>query len=201
MKTTDFLSQAEQLANSLTHEVNRGGADLQHVEECILDFVYCVGHEMFQSVSDGLADPVYENHGLVEGKNAYYKGEQRLRFEDRFGRMTTIQRCRYAIEGESGGWYPLDENLGMNKCYGYSPLMSYLLSFYGGHMPYADAAEKLQQALGFTISATAVERNTEKTGERIAHHPLQINPASKQSQRCQRMIVEVAMETTNGWIS
>ena len=187
----EFVPRAEELVNVLIDEVNGSTTDLHLAEERILTFVYEIGHEMLQQVSEEIVEPVYENQVMVEGKIARYKGKQSLRFRDRFGRMITLHRRRYAMDGESSGWYPLDEKTGLDKCYGYSPLMSYLLSFYGAHMPYADAAEKLQQSLGFAISATAVQRNTEKTGERIAHHPLRIIPSQKQSQWCKRMILEV----------
>lgn len=187
----EFVSRAEILVNALADEVNNGNTDLSNAEERILDFVYGIGDEMLQSLSNTLAEPVSENQVFVSGKIARYKGQQELGFRNRFGRVTRLRRRRYAIEGESKGWYPLDEKLGLDKCYGFSPLMSYLLSYFGAHMPYGDAAKKLTQALGFEMSATAVQGNTEKTEKRIAHHPLRIIPSPKQSQRCQRMIVEV----------
>lgn len=52
-------------------------------------------------------------------------------------------------------------------------------------------AQKLSDVCGFSVSATAVQKNTERTGKALEHHPLKAIPAKKQSQKCEVMIVEV----------
>ena len=187
----EFVSRATDLVNELTDEMNLGECDFHQVEDRILGFVYGIGHEMAQQVLDGLMEPVHENRAYVDGKEAHYKGMQELRFRDRFGSAVTRPRRRYAVTGENKGWYPLDERIGMDRCAGYSPLMSYLLCFYGSQRPYGDGADALSQTLGFGVSATAVQGNTEMTGKRIDHHPLRVVPLEKQSEACEVMIVEI----------
>ena len=80
-----------------------------------------------------------------------------------------LNRRRYKIEGEAGGYYPLDEKLGLDVCKGFSPLMTYLISFLGGSESYGVGAKILSKTLGFRISETAVQNNTEITGFRIEH--------------------------------
>jgi len=192
MKTIEeFVPQAGALVNELTEAMNEGVADLCATEQRILAFVYQIGHEMLQTVVDGIMEPVQENRAEVAGNEARYKDVQTLRFRSRFGATVTRRRRRYTVSGQSNGWYPLDEKIGMDKCAGFSPLMSYLLCFYGAQLPYAASAQALGQALGFGISATAVQRNSEKTGNRIDHHPLRSIPHEKQSESCAMMIVEV----------
>ena len=188
---SEFVPRARDLVNELVTEVNANGVDLRGAESRILTFVYELAHEMLQQVIEGILEPVLENRVVVDGKEARYKDLQTLSFRDRFGGVVRRKRRRYAIAEESKGWYPLDEKIGMDKCAGFSPLMSYLLCFFGSNLPYASGAEKLRQTLGFGVSATAVQRNTERTGERIDHHPLRVIPPRKQSEECRLMIVEV----------
>ena len=185
---SEFVPRARDLVNELVNEVNLSGVDFQGVESRILTFVYELAHEMLQQVIEGVVEPVLENRVVVDGKKAMYKDLQTLSFRDRFGGVVRRKRRRYAIAEESKGWYPLDEKIGMDKCAGFSPLMSYLLCFFGSNLPYANGAEKLRQTLGFGVSATAVQRNTERIGERIAHHPLRVIPPRKQSEECRLMI-------------
>ncbi len=187
----EFVPQAGELVNELAEEVNGGETDLRQAEGRIVEFVYRLGHEMLQLVVDGIVEPVYENRVVLDGQEARYKDIQTLRFRDRFGATVSRKRRRYAVSGESKGWYPLDEKIGMDKCLGFSPLMSYLLCLYGVQLPYGQSAATLGEALGFPVSATAVQRNSEKTGAHIDHHPLRIIPSSKQSEHCGLMIVEV----------
>ena len=44
---------------------------------------------------------------------------------------------------------------------------TFLICMLGADESYARAAEQLAAALGFKVSSTAVQRTTEKTGERI----------------------------------
>jgi len=190
-KIVEFVPRAEQLVNKLVSEVNDRDIDFRIAETCILDFIYEIGHELLSQVTESVTDPVYENRVMVEGKTALYKDTQTLCFRDRFGGIIRRQRRRYALEGESRSWFPLDEKIGMDKCTGFSPFMSYLVSLYGAHMPFTEASKMLGESLGFSISATAVQKNTENTGQLIPHHPLRIIPQHKQSEQCQMMIVEI----------
>ncbi len=104
--------------------------------------------------------------------------------------MVLPRRCYKFRDGE-GGWSPLEEKLGLDRCLGYSPLMSYLLTCFGGSEAYARGAEMLSEALGFGVSATAVQRNTEAVGERITDNPYQMISAQKAQQECELMVVEV----------
>ena len=49
--------------------------------------------------------------------------------------------------------------------------MSYLLTSFGASEPFARASELLSEALGFSVSPTAVQRNTEAVGERVSDNP------------------------------
>lgn len=114
-----------------------------------------------------------------------------LRFISRFGDVIVRNRRTYKIEGESGCFNPLDEKLGMNLCGMYSPLMTYLESFFGGSEAFSPTASKLSNALGFGVSSTAIQNNTEKTGKRLDHHPYKTIPYKKQSEPCELIIVEI----------
>ena len=114
-----------------------------------------------------------------------------LRIRNRFGDEIVRRRRTYHIQGEKGVYCPLDEKLGMDFCSRYSPLMTYLLSFFGSCEPYGPAAKKIGAVLGFPVSSTAVQNNTEKTGKRLEHLPYQAIPDKKQSESCDVMIVEV----------
>ncbi len=116
---------------------------------------------------------------------------QNLAFMNRFGEKITRRRRRYAIEGESKGYYPLDEKLGLDQCGYFSPLMTYLIAFFGGCEAYVPAANRLSKALGFALSSTAVQNNTEMTGRRIEHHPYKAIPGKKQSEACDLMVVQI----------
>ena len=72
---------------------------------------------------------------------------QNLRFINRFGENITLSRRNYLIEGQAKGYYPLDRKLGMDKCWKCSPLMTYLIPFYGACDAYSLATKKLSKAL------------------------------------------------------
>ena len=130
-KIIEFVPRAEQLVNKLVSEVDDGDVDFRIAETRVLDFIYEIGHELLSQVTERVTDPVYEDRVTAEGKAALYKDTQSLCFRDRFGGMIRRRRRRYAVEGESRSWFPLDEKMGMDKCTGYSPFMSYLVSPWG----------------------------------------------------------------------
>ena len=100
-------------------------------------------------------------------------------------------RRGYQIEGERGRWYPLDEKLGTDRCCGYSPLVSYLITLFGSDESFSRSSKKLSMSLGFKISETAVQRNTEALGRRLENRPLKAIDARRQSEPCNLMVVEI----------
>ena len=60
--------------------------------------------------------------------------------------------------------------LGSDGCFGFSPLMTYLICMLGAAESYAGAAAKLEAVLGFKVSSTAVQA-LPRTGERIPDAP------------------------------
>jgi len=146
---------------------------------------------MLEEVVHSVTEPTIENRLEVEGKAARYKDTQNMRFKNRFGKEIIRKRRRYSVEGEDRSYFPLDEKLGLDQCRGFSPLMTYLMSFFGGCEPYVGAAKMLSKALGFSVSSTAEQNNTEKTGERIEHNPYKAISDKKQSEECDLMVVEI----------
>jgi len=69
--------------------------------------------------------------------------------------------------------------------------MSYLLSSVGGSEAFARGGQLLSEVLGFSVSATAVQRNTEAIGERIPDNPYAMISAQRGQQACELMVVEV----------
>jgi hypothetical protein len=160
------MQQAENLVNSLVEMIDNQGEDFLSAEEEIVRFINKLGSLLEQEVVERLSEPTHENTISVEEKKTVYKGKRPLVFINRFGQKVARERRVYA--NEDGMYYPVDEKLGLDRCCGYSPLMSYLLSLFGSCGPYEESAEQLSEVLGFPVSATAVQRNTEKTGERIS---------------------------------
>lgn len=191
LKLDKFLHLAEELVKELSEEINENQLAFIDAERKILEFVNKLGHFLSEKVLEQVAEPSQENTIWVEGTKAIYKNMGNLRFTSRFGDVIVRNRRTYKIEGESGCFNPLDEKLGMNLCSKYSPLMTYLQSFFGGSEAFSPAARKLSSALGFGLSSTAVQNNTEKTGKRLDHHPYKTIPYKKQSELCELMIVEI----------
>jgi len=187
----EFLHVAEALVNELTAQLNADTKTLFEIEKEIVVFIHKIGNFLLTEVIEHVQEPALENTVWVEGKRAVYKQMENLRVRNRFGDDIVRKRRAYYIQEERSGYYPLDEKLGMDRCGRYSPLMTYLLSFFGGCEAYSPAAKKLSTALGFTVSSTAVQNNTEKTGQRLEHHPYRSIPDEKQSETCDLMIVEI----------
>jgi len=157
----DFIPLADVLVNELSKQINYNEIDLKQAEEKILRFIYKIGHLLLDEVIHNIKEPTYENRIIVDGKEAIYRDMQNLHFKNRFGEIIERQRRSYKLKDDKGGYYPLDEKLGLDICAGYSPLMTYLLSYFGGCEPYKAASKKLNEALGFTVSSTAVQNNSE----------------------------------------
>jgi len=186
----EFLPLAELLVKELIDQIDTDTINLKKAEEKIVEFINRFGHYLFQEVTNNCQEPVIEDRVIVNEKKAKYHSMRNLRFIDRFGHEIIRSRRCYTIEGQSAGYYPLDEKLGMDKCRSFSPLMTYLQSFFGACEAYDPSAKKLSKALGFNISATAVQNNTEMTGDRLEHHPFNVIPVSQQNKECDVMIVE-----------
>ena len=187
----ELFAEADVLVNRSILDLDRGNLDLKELEHRILEFVNRVGALMVDEVVQGVADPVTENSVWVEGQKAVYKGDTALSFINRFGSIVKRQRRGYRIEGEEGRWHPLDEKLGVHLCCGYSPLMTYLLSFFGSGESFDPASKKLSAAVGIPISATAVQRNTESVGNKLENRPLRSIEAKHQNTLSDLMIVEI----------
>ena len=69
--------------------------------------------------------------------------------------------------------------------------MTFLICMLGADESYARAAEKLEAVLGFKVSSTAVQRTTEKTGERIPDDPTDVIDEQRQRRPCSLMVVQV----------
>jgi hypothetical protein len=70
-----------------------------------------------------------------------------------------------------GKWYLLNDKLGLNRCVGFSPLMSYLQALFGATESFKRSALPREESFAFRLSATAVQRNTEAAGARIDDMP------------------------------
>ena len=192
MKTiTDVVPLATNLVKELSTQINTGQTSLIKVEDILVDFINQFGHLLFSDIMHNVDEPVFENTLIVNDKKAYYQGQTNLHFIDRFGYEIIKPRRGYNFGEGGGGYYPLDEKLGMDKCRRFSPLMTYLQSFFGGAEPYASGAKKLSKALGFKISATAVQNNTEMTGKRLEGNPIHAIPVNKENEGCDVMIAEI----------
>ena len=114
-----------------------------------------------------------------------------LPFINRFGEEVVHPRRCYRYRDRSGGVAPLDVKLGIDGCFGFSPLLTFLICMLGADESYARAAQKLEAVLGFKVSSAAVQRTTEKTGERIPDDPTALIGEQRQRQPCSLMVVEV----------
>ena len=169
----------------------RGNIGLTEVEERILEYVNRVGSLLVERVVDEVDDPIQENRVWVDGTLALYKDSAPMKIRNRFGGWMRRVRRAYQIEGERGRWYPLDEKVGTDRCCGYSPLVSYLIALFGSDESFGRSSKKLSKSLGFKISETAVQRNTEALGRRLENRPLKAIEARRQSEPCDLMVVEI----------
>ena len=191
MNTEELIAAAEGLVKELQERINGGGMDLQEAEAKILEMVNWIGDAMVQEVVAGLAEPTSANQITVGGEVAVFERVRNLRFINRFGEEVVQPRRCYRYRNRAGGVAPLDVKLGIDGCFGFSPLMTFLICMLGAAESYAGAAEKLEAMLGFKVSSTAVQRTTEKTGERIPDAPDELIDEQRQQQPCSLMVVEV----------
>ena len=191
MSTEELIAAAEGLVKESQGRINGGGMDLQEAEAKILEMVNWIGDAMVQEVVAGLAEPTSANQITVGGEVAVFERVRNLRFINRFGEEVVQPRRCYRYRNLSGGVAPLDVKLGIDGCFGFSPLMTFLICMLGAAESYAGAAEKLEAMLGFKVSSTAVQRTTEKTGKRIPDAPDELIDEQRQQQPCSLMVVEV----------
>jgi len=191
MNVTEFILQSEEIIKCLTERIDGNEISLKEAEEGILEHVNRLGQMMIDEVVEGVRDPVYENRVVVEGKEALFDGTRNMRFINRFGGVTERRRRCYKYTGHKGGYYPLDEKLGVDRCSGFSPLMTYLQALFGSCESFDRSEELLSGSIGFKVSATAVQGNTEATGAGIDDMPYRMIPDEKRSQGCELMVVEI----------
>lgn len=185
------LAEVPGLVNRAAEDIDRGEIGLKEAEEQVVEFVNRIGGLVVEKIVDAVSEPTMENRVWVDEKQALYKETAPMRHISRFGTVISRPRRGYQINGERRRWHPLDEALGIDRCCGYTPLMSYLVTSFGADEPYGRAAKKLSRSLGFTVSETAVQRNTEAIGARMEERPLKRIDPCRQNEGCDLMIVEV----------
>lgn len=192
MKIRELLLSSEDLVNKLAEGMNLSNISLKEAEERILRFVNRIGQVMTDEVVEKVKEPTVENTLVVGGKVVSYHEMRGLRFINRFGGQTVRLRRCYRYKEGGGGYYPLDERLGLDLCGGgFSPLLSYLQALYGLDECFERSSEKLSETLGFGISATAVQNNTEKIGSWMEDSPYRLIAGERRAESCDVMLVEV----------
>lgn len=191
MKTEELIATAERLVKGLQGRINSGRMGLDEAEGQILEMVNWIGDAMVQEVVAGLTEPTTANQITIGGEVAVFERVRNLRFLNRFGEEVVRPRRCYRYRNRAGGVAPLDVKLGIDGCFGFSPLMTFLICMLGADESYVRGAEKLAATLGFKVSSTAVQRTTEKTGERISDDPVEVIDEQRQEQPCSLMVVEV----------
>jgi hypothetical protein len=180
----------------LSKAVDQQGLGLKEVEERILQFVNRIGDLMLQEVLEGVSEPFTENRVWVGDQEAVFDGNRSLSFRNRFGGVTVrVRRC-YKYVHRKGGYYPLDERLGMERCRGFSPLMTFLQVLCGASRPFEESAQLLSKALGFSISSTAVQSNTETAGGQLEDDPYGVIDPRWRSQGPEQLIVQMDSTTS-----
>lgn len=192
MTIEQLILGSRQIVKQLIEAIDASQIGMKEAEQRILEVVNRLGQLMVDEVVAGIQDPVVENQVRVEGQRAVFNRMSNLRFINRFGGQTVRSRRAYKYVDKEGGWYPLDEKLGLDRCVGgYSPLLTYLQVLFGASESYERSQELLSPAVGFKVSATAIQRNTELTGARIEDDPYVVIEAEKQQASCDVMVVEV----------
>ncbi len=191
MDTREWLLRSEEIVKQLGEGINGCEISLKEAEEKILEHINRLGQIMVDEVVGELRDPVFENRVVVDGEVAVFSGVRNLRFINRFGGQTVKARRCYKYLKKGGGYYPLDEKLGLDVCGGFSPLLTYLQVLFGASEPFERSEELLSVSIGFKVCATAIQRNTELTGARMEEDPYKVIPRERQQEECELMLVEV----------
>lgn len=191
MNLQEQLLGCTELVKQLAEGLNYRGLSFTEAEQRILEHINRIGQVLVDELAERLEEPVRENRVVVGGELAVFDGVRNLRFINRFGGQTVKPRRCYKYVNKPGGWYALDGKLGLDRCGGFSPLMSYLQALFGATEPFERSEQLLSESLGFGVSATAVQRNTEATGARIDDMPYRMIPKEKRQQACDLMVVEI----------
>lgn len=191
MMIREWLLKSNEIVKQLGEGINGSEITLKEAEEKILEHINRLGQIMVDEVVDQLREPVFENRVVVDGEVAVFSGVRNLRFRNRFGGQTVRARRCYKYVNRGGGYYPLDEKLGLDVCGGFSPLLTYLQVLFGASEPFERSEELLSASIGFKVCATAIQGNTELTGGRMEEDPYKVIPAEKQAEECELMLVEV----------
>jgi len=115
MELREFILQSEESIKRLREEIDHSKISLKQAEEKILEHINRHGQIMVDEVVHGMKEPVGE-------KMAVFDGMRNLRFINRFVGVKVKPRCCYKYLNHTGGYYPLDEKLGIDGCGGCSPL-------------------------------------------------------------------------------
>jgi len=196
MELTELILQGGEIVNELSEAIEDRHIGLKEVEERILEYVNRIGALMVEEVVGGVREPHHENRVYVEGHEAVYDQMRNLRFRNRFGGLTVRSRRCYKFLDEPGGYYPLDEMLGVDKCRGFSPLMTFLQVLFGSSRPFEESAELMSKVLGFGVSGTAVQRNTEESGQQLDDDPYHAIDKGQRGVSCDVMVVEMDSTTS-----
>ena len=191
MKSHELVSSAERIVKELSGRLNAGQLGLQDAEQRIVEFLNWVGDLMVQEVVEGVEEPTRANRIMVDGEVAVFDQVRNLRFINRFGEYVLRPRRCYKFLNRPGSFAPVDAKLGIEGCFGFSPLMTMLICLLGADESYERSASKLEALLGYAVSSTAVQRTTEKTGERIPDDPAELIDGAEHGQPCPLMVVEV----------
>ncbi|NIM45228.1 MAG: hypothetical protein GTO54_06280, partial [Nitrososphaeria archaeon] len=136
MKIEEMVLRGAEIVNELAEAIEDRGIGLKEVEERILEYLNQIGGLMVQEVVERVVEPCVENRVYVEGHEAVYDQSRNLRFRNRFGSQTVRMRRCYKYLHKRGGYYPLDEKLGVEKCGGFSPLLTFLQVLFGSSRPF-----------------------------------------------------------------
>jgi hypothetical protein len=191
MELREEILRSEEIVKVLIEGIDQSEISLKQVEERIVEYLNRIGQIMVDEVVQRISEPVKENRVMANGEEAVFDGERNLRFLNRFGGQTVRLRRCYKYVNKEGGYYPLDEKLGIDYAGRFSPLMTYLQALFGASESYERSEELLSSSIGFHVSATAIQRNTEMTGERIDDSPYKVIPAEKRNEKCELMVVEI----------
>jgi hypothetical protein len=136
MELQEFVAQSNEIVNELSRAIENRQIGLKEVEERILQFINRIGDLIVQEVLEGIGEPFTENRVWVQGEEAVFDQVRTLRFRNRFGGMTERKRRCYKYLHRQGGYYPLDERLGVEKCGGFSPFLTFLQVMFGSTRPF-----------------------------------------------------------------
>jgi hypothetical protein len=186
----ELIQLAGALVKELAESIGDGTVSLMDAEKKVVEYLNKLGGMMIETIVHTVQEPTQENRVFIEDKVASFDKERALTFISRFGNRVRRKRRCYKVEGAGGGYAPLDEKLGVMSR-GFSPLMGYLMSAFGGSAAFAPEAKKMSEVIGFQVSSTALQWNTERTGERIPENPIETIEAKEESTPCDLMVVEI----------